>query len=124
MTGLRFSKDHEYLRLDGDTAVVGITDYAQEQLGDVVFVEIPETGKKVRGGTRMSVIESVKAVSDIYSPVSGTVVEVNEDLADAPELVNQDCYGKGWIVVIEIDDLNDLPGLMTAEEYQALPGVK
>ena len=121
---LYFTREHEWIRIESGRGTIGITDYAQKQLGDVVFVEIPETGKKVRGGTRMSVIESVKAVSDIYSPVSGTVVEVNEDLADAPELVNQDCYGKGWIVVIEIDDLNDLPGLMTAEEYQALPGVK
>lgn len=115
---LKYSKDHEWVRLEGNRAVVGITDFAQSQLGDVVFVEVPEIGAKVAAGEGFSVVESVKAVSDIYAPLSGTVVEVNEALADAPEVVNQDPYGEGWVAVIEITDRSEVDNLLDSAEYE------
>ncbi len=117
---LKYTKDHEWVRLEGNRAVVGITDFAQSQLGDVVFVEVPEVGAEVAAGNGFSVVESVKAVSDIYAPLSGTVVEVNEALADAPEVVNQDPYGEGWIAVIEITDMSELDNLLDSEAYEKL----
>ena len=99
---LRYSREDEWARLEGSRITVGVTDYAQQQLGDIVFVELPEVGKAVEAGEPFGSIESVKAVADLYAPVSGEVVEVNEELAESPELVNEDCYGDGWLVVISV----------------------
>ena len=118
-TNLKYSKEHEWVRLEGNKAVVGITDFAQSQLGDVVFVELPTVGVAVVAGKRFSVVESVKAVSDIFAPVNGTVVEINETLNDAPEKVNQDPYGQGWIAVLELTDAAGLTELMDSEAYAA-----
>ncbi|NMC33349.1 MAG: glycine cleavage system protein GcvH [Veillonellaceae bacterium] len=118
-TNLKYSKEHEWVRLEGQKAVVGITDFAQSQLGDVVFVELPAVGASVVSGKRFSVVESVKAVSDIFAPVNGMVVEVNEMLNDAPEKVNQDPYGEGWIAVIELASAADLAELMDSTAYAA-----
>ena len=118
-TNLKYSKEHEWVRLEGNKAVVGITDFAQSQLGDVVFVELPTVGAAAVAGKRFSVVESVKAVSDIFAPVNGTVVEINEALNDAPEKVNQDPYGQGWIAVMELTDSAGLTELMDSEAYAA-----
>jgi glycine cleavage system H protein len=114
---LKYSKDHEWTKAEGKLATVGITDFAQSQLGDVVFVELPVVGATVEAGKAFSVVESVKAVSDIYAPVSGVVVKVNDALTDAPELINQDAYGQGWIAVIEMSDPAELDKLLDSEEY-------
>ena len=116
-TNLKYSKEHEWVRVDGRRAVVGITDYAQSQLGDIVFVELPEVGAVTSEGKRFSVVESVKAVSDIFAPVGGTVVEINEILTDAPEKVNNDPYGEGWIAVIEMPVAATIENLMDSEAY-------
>ncbi len=116
---LKYSKDHEWVKIEGNRATVGITDFAQSQLGDVVFVEVPSVNAAVKSGAGFSVVESVKAVSDIYAPLSGTVVEVNEELTDAPETVNSDPYGAGWIAVIEISDASEVAQLMDADAYAA-----
>ena len=118
-TNLKYSKEHEWVRLEGNKAVVGITDFAQSQLGDVVFVELPTVGAAAVAGKRFSVVESVKAVSDIFAPVNGPVVEINETLNDAPEKVNQDPYGQGWIAVLELTDAAGLTELMDSEAYAA-----
>ena len=118
-TNLKYSKEHEWVRLEGNKAVVGITDFAQSQLGDVVFVELPTLGAVAVAGKRFSVVESVKAVSDIFAPVNGTVVEINDTLNDAPEKVNQDPYGQGWIAVLELTDAAGLTELMDSEAYAA-----
>ena len=118
-TDLKYSKEHEWVRISGRRAVVGITDFAQSQLGDIVFVELPAVGATITAGKRFSVVESVKAVSDIFAPLGGTVVEVNEALNDAPETVNQDPFGKGWIAVIELAEGTDAEGLMDSEAYAA-----
>lgn len=117
---LRYSSDHEWIRVDGNRIVLGITDYAQDALGDVVFVDVPDVGTAVAVGGTFSEVESTKSVSDIYAPVSGTIVEVNEGLADAPERLNEDPYGEGWICVIELTDAAELDALMDAPAYQAL----
>jgi glycine cleavage system H protein len=117
---LRYSKDHEWARLEGGRVRIGITDYAQDALGDVVFVQIPDVGAHVSAGDSFSEVESTKSVSDIYAPVSGTVVEVNQELADAPQRVNEDPYGEGWLVVIEADDVSQLDQLLDADAYRAL----
>jgi glycine cleavage system H protein len=114
----RYTKDHEYIRVEGDTGTVGITDYAQSQLGDVVFVELPTMGKAVTKGSEAAVVESVKAASEIYAPVSGEVVEVNSELESAPGTVNEDPAGRGWFMKIRIKDQGELEGLMTEEQYQ------
>ncbi|MGD9762656.1 MAG: glycine cleavage system protein GcvH [Candidatus Binatia bacterium] len=116
---LKYSREHEWVLVEGKVATVGITAFAEEQLGDVVFVELPAVGDKVTKDEAMGVVESVKAVSDVYAPVSGTVLEVNDDLPDSTELVNEDPYGDGWMVKIEISDPTDLDELLTAEEYEA-----
>jgi glycine cleavage system H protein len=116
--GLKYSKEHEWVRVEGNRAIIGITDYAQAQLGDVVFVELPEMGVNVCLGAGISVVESVKAVSDIYVPVSGKVADVNEALLDVPEALNQDPYGDGWIFAVEIADESELEQLMNAGEYE------
>lgn len=117
---LRYSKDHEWVRLEDGKARVGITDYAQDALGDVVFVDLPEVGSTVSAGESVSEVESTKSVSDIYAPVSGTVVEVNADLADAPERLNEDPYGEGWIFVVAVDDGSQVDGLLDATAYRTL----
>ena len=114
---LRYSKDHEWVGVDGDRGRVGITDYAQQQLGDIVFLELPEVGDRVAASESFGVIESVKAVSDLFAPVSGRVVGVNSALNDRPEAVNQDCYGDGWLISIEGVDESDLDSLMDAQAY-------
>ena len=117
---VRYTKDHEYIRVEGDTGIIGITDYAQEQLGDVVYVELPEVGKSVGKGDETAVVESVKAASEIYATVSGEVVEVNGALESAPGAVNEDAAGKGWFVKLKLRDPAELDGLMTEEQYQEL----
>ena len=114
----RYTKDHEYIRVEGDAGIVGITDYAQSQLGDVVFVELPSVGKTVKKGDEAAVVESVKAASEIYAPVSGEVVDVNRDLEAAPGTVNEDPAGRGWFMKIRLTDPNELDGLLTEEQYQ------
>ena len=120
MTTLRFTKDHEWVRLDGDLAVVGITDYAQSQLGDVFYVELPEIGRRVEQGKEAAVVESVKAASEVYAPVSGEVTEVNEALAADPAAVNADPMGDGWFLKLRLDDLKELDSLMDEEAYKRL----
>ena len=115
---LRYTKEHEWARLEGNRARVGITAYAQEQLGDVVFVELPKIGSKVSQMQAFGVVESVKAVSDLYAPLSGEVVEVNTELVKKPELVNQDPYGKGWMLVIHVSSLQEANALLTAQQYE------
>ena len=115
---LKYAKSDEWVRLEGDTATVGITDYAQNQLSDIVFVELPEVGVSFKPGESFGSLESVKAASDIYLPVSGQVTEVNGALADTPELVNRDPYGGAWMVKVKIADAGDLPALMDAAAYQ------
>ena len=118
MTVMRFSKDHEWVRVEGGIATVGISVYAQEQLGDVVFVELPAVGKKVKAGDEAAVVESVKAASEVYAPVSGEVTEVNSALADTPALVNEDAEGKGWFMKIRLADAKEVDGLMDAAAYK------
>jgi len=113
---LHYTKDHEWVRVDGDTAIVGISDYAQDQLGDIVFVEMPEVGDEFSQGEEFGTLESVKAVSEIYLPLSGEIIEVNESLDDSPELVNQDPY-INWIVRIRPVDLGELDALLSVDEY-------
>src|SRR5918997_3708923 len=114
----RYTKDHEYVRVEGDTGTVGITDYAQQQLGDVVYVELPSVGKAVEKGGDAAVVESVKAASEVYAPVSGEVVEVNGDLEASPGTVNEDPTGRGWFMKIRLTDQGELEGLMTEDQYQ------
>lgn len=118
---LRYSKDHEWAKVeDGGRIRIGITDYAQDALGDVVYVDLPDVGATVAANDSFSEVESTKSVSDIYAPIAGTVAEVNGDLADAPERVNEDPYGEGWIVVIEPSDPAEVDGLLDAAAYRAL----
>jgi glycine cleavage system H protein len=117
---LRYSSDHEWAKIEGDRVRVGITDYAQDTLGDVVFVQIPEVGTEVEAGAAFGEVESTKSVSELYAPVSGTVVEVNSDLADTPNRLNEDPYGEGWVCVIEPSDPAQLDELLDAAGYQAL----
>ena len=117
---LRYSKDHEWSRLEDGRVRIGITDYAQDALGDVVFVQIPDVGTRVAQGDSFSEVESTKSVSDIYAPISGAIIEVNMELADAPQRVNEDPYGEGWLVVIEPDDASQLDQLLDADAYRAL----
>ena len=119
-TQLKYSRDHEWVKIEGNQARIGITDYAQSQLGDVVFVELPEISSTVVVGAGFSVVESVKAVSDIYAPVGGVIVSVNEALTDTPEIMNEDPYGEGWLVIIEIADQADLGELLSSDEYEKL----
>ncbi|MGQ0536350.1 MAG: glycine cleavage system protein GcvH [Methanobacteriota archaeon] len=119
-TGLKYTEEHEWTKAEGGNARIGITDYAQDALTDVVFVELPGKGKKVKKGDVLGVVESVKSVSDIYSPVAGEVVETNTALNDHPELVNSDPYGKGWYCVIRLADAAELDGLLSPDAYRAL----
>ena len=117
---LTYSEDHEWVRTDDGKARFGITDYAQDALGDVVFVQVPTVGAVVTKGASVSEVESTKSVSDIYAPVSGTVVDVNDELADAPQRINEDPYGEGWIAVIELSDPSELERLLAPAAYRAL----
>jgi glycine cleavage system H protein len=117
---LRYSSDHEWLRVEAETVRVGITDFAQDNLGDVVFVQVPEVGAHVAAGDSFGEIESTKSVSDLYAPVSGTVIEVNTELEGTPELVNRDPYGDGWICVVRPDDAGQASSLLDAAAYVAL----
>jgi glycine cleavage system H protein len=117
---LRFTPDHEWARVEGDQIRIGITDYAQDALGDVVFVQLPEPGATVRAGDSFAEVESTKSVSDVYAPVSGTVVEINAELGDAPQRLNEDPYGDGWICVIRPADAGSLESLLDADSYRKL----
>ncbi len=114
----RYAKSHEYIHVEGDTGTIGITDYAQKELGDVVFVELPQVGTQLEMGDELGSIESVKAVSELFSPVSGEVVEINETLAEKPELVNTDPYGDGWMIRIKLNAPDEVDELMTADDYE------
>lgn len=116
---LKYSREHEWALVEGKVATIGITDFAQDKLGDIVFVELPAVGDKVIKDEAMGVVESVKAVSDVYSPVSGTVIEINDDLPDSPDMIDEDPYGDGWIVKIQMSDPTDLEDLMESEAYEA-----
>ncbi len=117
---LLYTEEHEWVRVNGDIAVVGITDYAQEQLGDIVYVELSETGKSVKKKDVVATIEAVKTAADVYSPVSGEIVEVNSELEEKPEIINQDPYGKGWMVKIKLGNPDELEGLLKPEDYKKL----
>jgi len=116
---LKYSRSHEWVRVEGSEAVVGLTDYAQEELGDIVYIELPEEGGEVEKETAFGVVESVKATEDLFSPVSGKVVEVNSPLDDSPEMVNEDPYGDGWLIRLEMTDQDEIKELMNAEQYHA-----
>jgi glycine cleavage system H protein len=117
---LRYSKDHEWVRVEGDIATLGITDHAQEQLGDLVYLDLPDVGTAVHQSEKLGEIESVKAVSDLFSPVDGEVTERNEEAVKAPELVNEDPYGRGWLVRLSLSDASEVDKLLTAEQYEEL----
>ncbi len=119
---LAYVDTHEWLSIDGQTATVGITDYAQSELGDIIFVELPEAGTEVETGEPFAVIEAVKTVSDLFGPVSGTISEVNDSLEDSPEKINEDPYGGGWIVKIEMSDPSETESLLSADDYGKLTG--
>jgi glycine cleavage system H protein len=116
---LRYTQEHEWVRVDGTTARIGITDYAQDALGDVVYVDLPTVGATVAAMAACCEVESTKSVSEIFSPVSGTIAEVNSDLSDTPQMINEDPYGKGWIFSVEMSDLGEVEGLMDANAYQS-----
>jgi len=115
---IKYHREHAWVRVEGKRATIGITDYAQQQLGDIVYVELPELDTEIDGDSELSEIESTKATSPLVSPVSGTVVEVNEDLADTPEIINEDPYGNGWLAVLEMTDPTELSDLMSKAEYE------
>lgn len=117
---LRYTKEHEWIRMEGDTAVIGITDFAQGELGDIVYVEIETVGKTLQAGAVFGTVEAVKTVSDLYLPVAGTIKEVNPELSKAPELVNTDPYGKGWMVKMTVSNPAEIEGLMDASAYSSL----
>ena len=116
---LKYSKEHEWVRVENETVIVGITDYAQEQLGDVVYVELPDIGAELVQFTPCGTIESVKTVSDFYAPISGEVIKINEELDDSPELINDEPYGKGWILEVKLSNPDELHQLLSAQEYEA-----
>lgn len=118
-TDLKYAKSHEWVRVSGDTATVGITDHAQHELTDIVFVELPAVGRKVKAGEACAVVESVKTASDIYSPVSGEILEVNQAVVDKPELVNTDPHGTGWFYKVKLSDAAEVNALLTPENYKA-----
>ncbi|MGA7871042.1 MAG: glycine cleavage system protein GcvH [Candidatus Binatus sp.] len=118
--GFKYSKEHEWVVTEDSVATVGITDHAQDQLGEIVYIELPAVGDKISKDDPFGVVESVKAVSDIYAPVTGTVIEINEDLPESPETVNEDPYGDGWLIKVKITDMSDLEDLMDADEYAEL----
>ena len=115
--GLKYSKEHEWVLVEDDVAIIGITEFAQGELGDIVFVELPEVGEKISKDDPFGSLESVKAVSDIFAPISGTVVEINDALPDSPETINEDPYGDGWMIKVQMTDMNELKDLMSPEDY-------
>ena len=117
---LKYTTEHEWVRIEGDIATVGITDYAQDQLGDIVFVELPEEGDDIEKGDTFGVVESTKSVSDLYVPVSGKVIESNDPLLDSPEIVNEDPYGEGWMIRIKMSNPNEAKELMATDAYQKM----
>lgn len=119
---LRYTSDHEWVRIDGDIATIGITDYAQDALGDVVFVQLPDVGSIVKAAASISEVESTKSVSDIYAPVSGEVIEVNDALEADPSVLNSDAYGNGWIFKVRLSDSSEIDTLLSASDYEALLG--
>jgi glycine cleavage system H protein len=119
---LRYTKDHEWVKLEGNVATVGITDFAQRELGDIVYVEVETIGKQLQAGAVFGTVEAVKTVSDLFLPVSGTITELNPDLANAPELVNSDPYGKGWMIKMKVDDPASVASLLDAAAYDAVVG--
>jgi glycine cleavage system H protein len=119
-TNLRYSKDHEWVHVEDDIGTIGITDYAQDQLGDLVYLDLPAAGAALTQSEKMGEIESVKAVSDLFSPVTGEVTEVNQESVDAPELVNEEPYGSGWLMKVRLSDASELDGLLTPEAYEEL----
>ncbi len=116
---LKYHKEHEWVRVDGDVAVIGISDFAQDQLGEVVYVDLPSAGDDVTADETFGEIESVKSVSELYSPLSGEILEVNDALADAPETVNADAYGEGWMIKVKMSDSSELDALMSSAEYES-----
>ncbi|EKU45723.1 glycine cleavage system protein GcvH [Staphylococcus massiliensis] len=119
---LKYSKEHEWVKVDGDTVLIGITDYAQNELGDIVFVELPEVDEEISEGDSFGSVESVKTVSELYAPVSGKVVEINDELEDSPEFVNESPYEKAWMVKVELSDESQLDALLDAEKYEEMIG--
>ena len=117
---LKYSKEHEWVKVDGSVATVGITDYAQDSLGDIVFLELPDVGTELSAGDTFGVVESVKAVSDLFAPVSGKVIEIHDHLTDAPETVNADPYNEGWMIKLEMSDLSELDALLNSADYDKL----
>ena len=117
---LKYHKEHDWARIEGDVATLGVTDYAQESLGDIVYIELPEVGAEVSSGASYAEIESVKAVSDVFAPVSGTVIEANDEVVDAPELINESPYEDGWLIKIKLSDPSEADDLMSAEEYEEM----
>jgi len=122
LEGLYYTKEHEWAKVEDDVVTIGITDYAQSELGDIVFVELPVAGTNVNVGDAFMTIEAVKAVSDAYSPVSGEIIEVNDELESSPDIINRDCYGEGWIIKIKMANPDELNSLLSADEYKALIG--
>ena len=120
--GLLYTKDHEWTRVEADIATIGITDYAQQMLGEIIFVELPAIGKEFAGNDELAVVESTKAASDIYSPAAGKVIEVNGELESQPELINQDCYNAGWICKLQITDTKSVESLMDSKQYEGYVG--
>jgi glycine cleavage system H protein len=120
--GLLYTKDHEWARIDEGVATVGITDYAQKMLGELVFVELPTTGKKLAAGEELAVVESTKAANDVYAPVTGKVVDANSELESRPELINEDCYNAGWICRLKMTDTKSIEGLMDSKQYEDYVG--
>lgn len=118
--GLKYSKEHEWVATEESIATVGITDFAQDRLGEIVYVELPSVGEKISKDDTFGVVESVKAVSDIYAPISGTVVEINQELPESPEIINEDPYGDGWLIKVKLNDALELDDLLDHEEYEEL----
>jgi glycine cleavage system H protein len=117
---LKYHKEHDWARIDGDTAVFGITDYAQEQLGDIVYIELPAVGSEVTKDSSYAEVESVKAVSDVYAPLSGTILEVNDEAVDAPETLNESPYEDGWLIKVQLSEPGEIDDLLSAEEYEQM----
>jgi glycine cleavage system H protein len=119
---LKYTKDHEWVRIEGNIGIVGITEYAQSELGDVVFVELPAVGKMVEFGQTFGTVEAVKAVSDLYSPVTGVITEMNKEIQDSPELVNKEPYERGWMIKVKLEKISELDALLNVEAYKKLIG--
>ena len=119
---LKYTEDHEWVKVDGDIATIGITDHAQSELGDIIFIEFPEVNNRIEKTEPFGTIEAVKTVADLFAPISGKILEINEALEDSPELVNSDAYGEGWVVKVSVDNPNELKELLSSENYEKLIG--